>query len=95
MEEECKRSIWVVEVLQKTGRWEPVAAPRMRPFARKDALRRMEELIEEYPQLERKVLHATAFKMASPVRVRRYEATTDIRWKQEKEPNHMNDPIDR
>jgi len=94
MEEESKQSIWVVEVMQKTGRWEPVAAPRMRPFSRDAAVERMKELVEEFPLLQRKVLHATAFKMINPVRVKRYEAT-DIRWKQEKEPNHMNDPIDR
>ena len=57
--------IYVVEARQATGRWEPVAAPKERPFTIEAAQKRMKELMEEYPYLRvahrRKMLRIKAY----------------------------------
>lgn len=46
--------IWVVEVLQRNGRYEPVAAPAERPYTLEAAKQRTRELIEKYDFLKKR-----------------------------------------
>lgn len=63
---------FLVEARQLTGEWEPVAAPRDRPFTREAAEKRLEELLKEKPFLQNR---------RAWLRVMTYEQAP-VRWKE-------------
>lgn len=69
--------IYVIEGLQPDGKWEPVAAPDSRPFTVKAAQTRLEQIVREYPFLNRREFRRR-------LRIVAYQRAL-IRWEQEVE----------